>query len=506
MFSPSQHVAALVNLKPDDPTISVVAASFEQIAGANAGTVYLGIGSENGPYIIADREALERGGIEPIGYHRERSITEARNKKETTDAELKKLEENLNRAASEKGPTAELWSRAGTRPINILRAFPVNGYKIDTHHGRLTVPEHAATLSPARGLGLGQELLDRLNEAIDEGNTLADQLKRITLEVMLERWAYTRAAPIFNLKETPVITFQHYIAGSLRFFKAANSALELGLQSEEFHHIEKYLSEVFNRVILDKSDLRPRFDFNWFNVGYHIKETYSPTIDDVISATETGGLIDPAKVRQVLVNYDRDGRRVLVPSEHDNSFIATDPRTRFKNADLPRYIAARILMEEMFGFLLKGEKMDALDRANQVAAVLQGHKRIEDVPAAVLYENKIEAYNGPAIRYYRDFEEAARSLEVRAFGYIERRQAAEAAGRPAKTVNEFQRQADISKRHFWAYARQTLSEHERVANNLTAKVTIIGKGYDIIRSVLTALQEQKPIRDGKIIGLRESFY
>ena len=480
--------------KQDNNLIGDIAATLEELIGLGtrrSGTVIFGEESLGGPYTLDERTLLESRGKTPLGYKPLGAFEEAKERKNATDFHLHLREANKKKANLE-DDVGRLWYRAMLNPPEIKGVVPVN------EHGN--IKNHGAMITVFKGLGLGQIILPELNQAINEGYQLAVQLRAATLEVTMERFGFWRANPFIEVSavaDTPV----YYTSKEGRFFRLASGIFNLGLKEEDFADIDRYLTAVNSRLIVDPSDLGLRMDLKWYNLGYALEKQPQPTAKDVIGAVNAGGLVGRNKVRDLLVNYDLDGIKVLVPRHHDFSHIETDPLTQFKGQEESQlYLGKSILDERMFMALNAGNNAMALDLSNQVTAMLGGHLKPFDVPELRDYEERIATPNRPVTNFYRCLEEAEQILHTRLPRVIVRlRDVESGAVKSPEAYARVELQVRTHTNNFWDYVKSANEWHAVASENLRLG-TRQRRGYDLVTTLLSSLTP-KEIPSEKVVQL-----
>jgi hypothetical protein len=413
--NPNVFIFSIVkSLNKDDPEhqdnirLGELAELFEYfIASGELGNIMsLGEESLGGP-IITDRIGYFRyvqiEGAQVYAYKPVRTFESALQRKIATDFHLHLREENLEKSdlSDEVG---RLWDKAMLNPVPIRGVLPVNA------SGK--VEEHGAFITYFLGHALGQEMLPQLNTLIDSGDPLAAELRKKTLEVMMERFGFFRATPFTDALEVPDMTV-YYTTKEMEFFKIVNNVFDLGLTEREFSTIERYLTSVNSKLVINPADLGPRMDMKWDNVGYNVRRIAQPTIEDILAEVSREDLIIKNRVANALINYDIDGTPVLVPRQHDYSHIETDPLTRFTPEEAKRYIAASIIYQRMFKLLAEGEYKAAYSLSHMIPVLESGVLEPSKVPELREYEENVLTLNRPITNFYRCIEEAEQMLSHR---------------------------------------------------------------------------------------------
>ncbi len=496
--SSENYIRTMMRLaEQGDPMVAAVAASFEERTGLGihkAGPIFFGIDSVGGAIVVDQWELLaKKAGYKVLGYKPIRTNEEAQNRKAATDYHLKLRAEHSAKVILP-DQFGGLWSKAMLNPAEVLAAFPVN------EHGN--VRSHGAIITGYKGLGLGQ-MFPELNKLIDQDNPLAKQLRAATLEVIMERLGFWRSYRISDVEE-PTDIKKHYTKIEVGFFRLANEIFGLGLKPRDFDSVRQYLTDVNDRLVIEQSDLGRRRDAKYDNYGYAVEKIALPTLDEVIAATtSTSGIITSNEVREHLVDYDLEGRKMLVPRYHDFSHIEIDRTTRFTEQEAQLYMAVLILAEKMYKAMKEGQKEQAIGVSGQIAALLAGRLTPDSDPELKAYNKKIARPNRPVTNLYRCLEEGEQTLQTRLPRFIVRMNAAETA-QQLEAYTRMQEQVDTHIGKFWSYVERAKEWHAKVAADV---LTAPGEGYRVLTSALERLltEPRHPIPANKLVAQWDGF-
>ena len=455
-----------------------------------------------GGYRVGDLTKLEQRGKPVFGLKRTITFEEAEAYKSATDFHLNLAERNRIAAGVSKSRiTKHMLQTANLnvpRVIGVLNDEKSSGVVFMEYKGLCIYP--ISILAPGTP-NILQELIDKAEQG-GEGGKLASDLIDMTFVKAATKAGFWRANPFTELQPSTVQAQPEYYSSREKKLVSQASLFGITLSEAQLDRIGSFFNYLNSQLKLGPEDLALRMDLRVEHLGYDVNEKLRPTAEDILSATQNGGRIEPQFVDQGLVFYDTGGVMTLVPLHHEISHLKEHPLTRWTKSQTQRYTAIALASQQMF---------ESLKRKNGAQKWHETLSSIIDTPAEAFNAQTVArdipslAYFGPnetIIDIYRDLEEARQILAMRLPRIFIRQDGQRLA---TEQTGLLQQTLEARTQQYTYYVDRALQHLSTELPEYLQLPSAQQANYELVRDTLRGMRDTKVIPRKDITALWDGF-